>query len=494
MDNSISIIAAFAIYLGIMMGIGIYYYRKAATSVGGYILGNRQLGPWVTALSAEASDMSGWMLMGVPGLAYSVGISGLWIAVGLIIGTWFNWTFVSKRLRNHTEAANDAITMPEYFKNRFHDKSPALSIIASLFILVFFLIYTSSGFVAGGKLFNTIFHLDYTWSLFITAGVVVFYTFLGGFLAVSSTDFVQGTLMFFAIVAVPVAGAFALGGPGDTVALIQSQFPNGLSLLGNFTDTFTLIIGIVSALAWGLGYFGQPHILVRFMAISDAKELKKSTHIAMVWVVISLTAAVLVGLVGHVYLQTPLEGTDVERVFLVMTHDLFSSFFAGLIWAAVLAAIMSTASAQLLVTASAISKDFYAGFIHKGASEREQVLVSRATVLLVALIAIWLALDPDSLILTMVAYAWAGFGAAFGPSILLSLFWRRMTRNGCLAGIIVGGLTVLIWKQFAWFGLYELLPGFIFSMLAIWIVSSLDQEPPQAVLDDYDRAQKMHIL
>lgn len=494
MDHNIWVILAFALYLGLMMCIGIYYYRKATSSVGGYILGDRQLGPWVTALSAEASDMSGWMLMGVPGLAYSVGISGLWIAVGLILGTWFNWTFVSKRLRNHTEAANDSITMPEYFKNRFHDTSPCLSIIASLFILIFFLIYTSSGFVAGGKLFNTIFGIDYTWSLVITAGVVIFYTFLGGFLAVSSTDFVQGTLMFFAIVAVPVAGAFALGGPIDTAALIQSEFPQGLSIFGNTGDAFTTAIAIISALAWGLGYFGQPHILVRFMAISDAKELKKSTNIAMVWVIISLTAAVMVGLVGHVYLQTPLVGTDVERVFLVMTADLFSSFFAGLIWAAVLAAIMSTASAQLLVTASAISKDFYAGFLRKNATEKEQVLISRATVLIVSAIAIVLALDPNSYILTMVAYAWAGFGAAFGPAILLSLFWRRMTRNGALAGIIVGGLTVIIWKQFAWFNLYELLPGFIFSALAIYIVSKLDKEPPQEVLEDFDKAQQMHIL
>ena len=494
MHQNVGIILAFALYLGLMMGIGIYYYRKAANSVGGYILGDRQLGPWVTALSAEASDMSGWMLMGVPGLAYSVGISGLWIAVGLIIGTWFNWTFVSKRLRNHTEAASDAITMPEFFKNRFHDKSPALSVIASLFILFFFLIYTSSGFVAGGKLFNTVFGIDYTWSLIITAGVVVFYTFLGGFLAVSSTDFVQGTLMFFAILAVPIAGAWALGGPIQTVDLIESQFPQGLALFGSSTDTFTMVIGIISALAWGLGYFGQPHILVRFMAISDAKDLKKSTNIAMVWVIISLTAAVLVGLIGHVFLTTPLTGTDVERVFLIMNQDLFPSFIAGLIWAAVLAAIMSTASGQLLVTASAISKDFYKGFLHKNASEKEQILISRATVMVVSTIAILLALDPNSYILTMVAYSWAGFGAAFGPAILISLFWRRMTRNGALAGIIVGGLTVIIWKQFAWFGLYELLPGFIFSAIAIYVVSKLDKEPPKEVLEEFDRAQEMHIL
>ena len=300
--------------------------------------------------------------------------------------------------------------------------------------------------------------------------------------------------MFFAILAVPIAGAFALGGPIQTVNLIESQFPQGLALFGSSTDTFTMVIGIISALAWGLGYFGQPHILVRFMAISDAKDLKKSTNIAMVWVIISLTAAVLVGLIGHVFLTTPLTGTDVERVFLIMNQDLFPSFIAGLIWAAVLAAIMSTASGQLLVTASAISKDFYKGFLHKGASEKEQILVSRATVMVVSIIAILLALDPNSYILTMVAYSWAGFGAAFGPAILISLFWRRMTRNGALAGIIVGGLTVIIWKQFAWFGLYELLPGFIFSAIAIYVVSKLDKEPPKEVLEEFDRAQEMHIL
>lgn len=494
MTNNIMIIIAFALYLGLMMYIGVYYYRKS-NSIGDYILGGRQLGPWITALSAEASDMSGWMLMGVPGLAYSTGISGLWIAVGLTLGTWANWQFVSRRLRNHTEISNDSLTLPDFLKNRFHDQSHSVAVISALFILIFFLIYTSSGFVAGGKLFNTIFGLDYTVSLFITAGIVVFYTFLGGFLAVSWTDCIQGALMFFAIIAVPTTAAFALGGPVDTASLIAREFPQGLNIWGNENDPFKLFIGIISALGWGLGYFGQPHILVRFMAISDARELKKSMNIAMVWVILSLTAAVMVGLVGHVYLLPErLEGVQVETIYLVMTERLFSPFMAGLIWSAVLAAIMSTASAQLLVTASAISNDFYHNLIHPGASDKELVLVSRITVLLVAAIAIYMALDPDSYILTMVAYAWAGFGAAFGPAIVFSLFWKRMTRHGCIAGILVGGLTVLIWKQFGWLGLYEIIPGFIFSSIAIYVVSIMDKLPPRAVIRDYRAAEKKHSL
>ena len=492
--NNIMIIIAFALYLGLMMYIGVYYYRKS-NSIGDYILGGRQLGPWITALSAEASDMSGWMLMGVPGLAYTTGISGVWIAVGLTLGTWANWRFVSRRLRNHTEVASDSLTLPDYLKNRFHDQSHSVAVISALFILIFFLIYTSSGFVAGGKLFNAIFGLDYTVSLFITAGIVVFYTFLGGFLAVSWTDCIQGALMFFAILAVPITAAMYLGGPIVTMQLIQSEFPQGLNFWGDTRDMFALVMGIISSLGWGLGYFGRPHLLVRFMAISDAKELKKSTNIAMVWVILSLLAAIFVGLIGHVYmLPEKLVGTDAETIFLVMTERLFSPFMAGLIWSAVLAAIMSTASAQLLVTASAIANDFYANIIHKTATDKELVLVSRIVVLLVAAISIFLALNPDSLILTMVAYAWAGFGASFGPAIIFSLFWKRMTRRGCIAGIVVGGLTVLIWKQFAFFGLYEIVPGFIFSSIAIYIVSIFDKLPPRPVLKDYKEAEKLHIL
>lgn len=493
MHTQLSVIIAFALYLGLMMYIGVYYYRKSK-NLSDYILGGRQLGPWITSMSAEASDMSGWMLMGLPGFAYSTGISAIWIAIGLAAGTWLNWVFVSKRLRNHTEVANNSLTIPDYLKNRFRDQSRILPIVSAIFIVIFFLIYTSSGFVAGGKLFTTIFGLDYVTSLLITAGVVIFYTFLGGFLAVSWTDFIQGMMMFFAILLVPVTGMMMLNGPVNTASLIASEFPEGLSLFGPSTDTLTLLISLISSVAWGLGYFGQPHILVRFMAISDACELKKATNIAMTWVIISLTAAVLVGLVGKVYLDTPLNGAHSETVFLVMSEQLFTPFIAGLIWSAVLAAIMSTSSAQLLVTASSVSQDLYKNLIGRKASDKELIFVSRITVLIIAAIALLLALDPNSYILTMVAYAWAGFGAAFGPAILISLFWRRMTRKGCIAGVVVGGLTVLIWKQFAWFGLYEIVPGFLFASLAIYIVSLLDTPPEKAITDEFDAAQKMHIL
>ncbi|KAF1683724.1 sodium/proline symporter PutP [Veillonella sp. R32] len=493
MHTQIPIIIAFALYLGLMMYIGIYYYRKSR-NLSDYILGGRKLGPWLTSMSAEASDMSGWMLMGLPGFAYSTGISAIWIALGLAGGTWLNWAFVSKRLRNHTEVANNSLTIPDYLKNRFRDTSRILPIVSAIFIIIFFLIYTSSGFVAGGKLFTTIFGLDYTTSLLITAGVVIFYTFLGGFLAVSWTDLIQGTMMFFAILIIPITATIMMNGPVNTAQLIATEFPQGLSIWGPESDTFTLAIGIISSLAWGLGYFGQPHILVRFMAISDARELKKATNIAMVWVVISLVAAVIVGLVGKVYLTTPLAGADVEKVFLVMNEQLFPPFVAGLIWSAVLAAIMSTASGQLLVTASSVSQDLYKNIVGHRTRDQELVLISRITVLIISAIALWLALDPNSYILTMVAYAWAGFGAAFGPAILLSLFWRRMTLKGCVAGVIVGGLTVLIWKQFAWFGLYEIVPGFLLSSLAIYIVSLLDNPPSKEITDEFDEAQQMHIL
>lgn len=492
MHADLSVIIAFVIYLGVMMYIGVYYYRKS-NQLSDYILGGRQLGPWVTSMSAEASDMSGWMLMGLPGYAYAVGLPAALIAFGLAIGTWFNWVFIAKRLRNYTEVADDSLTIPDFLKNRFHDTSNVLPVLSALFILIFFLIYTSSGFVAGGKLFTTIFGLDYTLSLLLTALVVVFYTFLGGFLAVSLTDFIQGIMMFFAILIVPITAIFMMGGPIPTTHAILSEIPGHLSWFEGPLDSMAAIFALISSLAWGLGYLGQPHILIRFMAISDAKELTKATNIALTWVVISLTAAIGVGLVGRVFLPEILPGPEAETVFLVMSRSLFSPFMAGIIWSAVLAAIMSTSSAQLLVTASVVSNDLYHKVFRKQASDKELVMVSRATVMLVAIIAIVLALNPNSYILQIVAYAWAGFGAAFGPSILLSLYWRRMTLKGCFAGILSGGLTVIIWKEFfAYTGLYEIVPGFIIGLLAIIIVSLLDSPPTATVTDKYDKAQQLN--
>lgn len=491
MDN-FAIIAAFAIYLALMMGIGVYYYRRT-NSMDDYIIGNRKLGAWVTAMSAEASDMSGWMMMGVPGAAYLAGFSSAWIAVGLGLGTWANWHFVAKKLRRYTELANNSLTLPDFFQNRFLDKSNTLRIVSAVFIVIFFIIYTSSGFVSSGKLFSTLFDMDYTAAVVLGAVVVVFYTLTGGFLAVCWTDFIQGVMMFFAIVIVPVVGMYMMGGIQPTVTAIDIVNPTFFNPFMNPDGSTISFIAFISMVGWGLGYFGQPHILVRFMAISSTSELKRSKHIAVGWYVISMFAAVLVGMIGKVYLTEPLSGPAVETVLLVMTQKLFNPVMVGIIMSAVLAAIMSTASSQLLVAASAFSQDFYRAVIRKDASHSELVWVSRASVLLISIGAILLALNPDSFILEVVAYAWAGFAATFGPAILMSLFWRRTTRNGVLAGIVVGGLTVLIWKQLALFGLYEIIPGFIFGILAIYIVSLLDKAPSKEITDLFDAVNKSNI-
>lgn len=489
MSHDFGIFVAFALYLGGMLGIGVKF-SKANQNVSDYILGGRGLNKWVTSMSAEASDMSGWMLLGLPGYAYVAGAQASWIALGLILGTYANWKFIAKRLRNYTQIANDSLTLPDYLENRFRDTSKVLRIVSAVFILIFFLIYTSSGFVASGKLFNTVFGIPYFWSMIIGAAVVVCYTFMGGFMAVCWTDFCQGVLMFFAILIVPITGMFLMGGPAHTFSSLGHINHELLNPFMNTDGTMISLISIVSLLAWGLGYFGQPHILVRFMAIRSAEEIKPARHIAMVWVVLSLAAAVLVGMVGRVYLPKPLVGAASETVFMVMTNDIFVSFIAGVILSAILAAIMSTASSQLLVTASAISQDFYKALIRKNASERELVLVSRWTVVGVAVVACFLAVNPNNLVLTLVAYAWAGFGAAFGPTLVMSLFWKRMTKSGALAGIIVGGITVLVWKQLAPYGgifaLYEIVPGFVASLLAITVVSLLSKAPAKEITDEFE--------
>lgn len=492
LGSSVEVLLAFALYLLLMMGIGVYYWRQEQ-NMADYILGGRQLGAWVTSMSAEASDMSGWMLMGLPGYAYVAGLEAGWIALGLIVGTWINWRFIAKRLRQYTEIANDSLTLPDYFQNRFRDDSQSLRVISAIFILIFFLIYTSSGFVAGGKLFSTVFGMSYTSAMILGAFVVVFYTFLGGFMAVCWTDFIQGVMMFFAILAVPLAAAFTMGGPGATMASLATLNKEMFNPLTTSAGEPLSLVAIVSLLAWGLGYFGQPHILVRFMAIRSSADIKQATNIAMTWVIISLAAAVLVGMVGRVFLAQPLEGAAVETVFMVMTNELFSPFFAGLVMSAILAAVMSTASSQLLVTASAISQDLYKAILHKSASEKELVWISRLTVVGVSVVAVLLGLDPNNFVLDMVAYAWAGFGAAFGPALVMSLFWNRMTRNGALAGIIVGGLTVLIWKQFAWFGLYEMVPGFFFSCAAIYLTSVLEAVPAEDILLEFEAVNQSEI-
>lgn len=490
LENNWPIALAFILYLVLMMSIGLYYSRRQK-NLSSYILGDRQLGPWLTSMSAEASDMSGWMLMGLPGYAYLHGLSAFWTGIGLIVGTWANWVLVSQRLRNYTEVADNSLTIPDYLSNRFEDRKNGLRLICALFIILFFIIYTSSGFVAAGKLFNTIFGIPYLHALLLGAFVVVFYTFLGGFSAVALTDFIQGTMMFFTVLYVPVAATIALGGPMPTLDILSKEGSDFFSFFPDSTGVSALLVMIVSSLGWGLGYFGQPHILVKFMAIGDPKELKKSTRIAMTWVLLSLSFAIAIGVVGKAYLSTPLENANAERVFILMAESLSAPFITGIIWSAILAAIMSTSSSQLLVTSSAVSRDLFQAFLKKDASEKTLIRVSRLSVLLVSAIAVYLGSDPNSYIFSIVSYAWAGFGACFGATVLLSLYWKRMTLKGAYAGVIVGGLTVLIWKHFEWFGLYELVPGFFFSVAAIIIVSLMDKKPSETILKTFEKAMSL---
>lgn len=490
LENNWPIALAFILYLVLMMSIGLYYSRRQK-NLSSYILGDRQLGPWLTSMSAEASDMSGWMLMGLPGYAYLHGLSAFWTGIGLIVGTWANWVLVSQRLRNYTEVADNSLTIPDYLSNRFEDRKNGLRLICALFIILFFIIYTSSGFVAAGKLFNTIFGIPYLHALLLGAFVVVFYTFLGGFSAVALTDFIQGTMMFFTVLYVPVAATIALGGPMPTLDILSREGSDFFSFFPDSTGISALLVMIVSSLGWGLGYFGQPHILVKFMAIGDPKELKKSTRIAMTWVLLSLSFAIAIGVVGKAYLATPLENANAERVFILMAESLSAPFITGIIWSAILAAIMSTSSSQLLVTSSAVSRDLFQAFLKKDASEKTLIRVSRLSVLLVSAIAVYLGSDPNSYIFSIVSYAWAGFGACFGATVLLSLYWKRMTLKGAYAGVIVGGLTVLIWKHFEWFGLYELVPGFFFSVAAIVIVSLMDKKPSETILKTFEKAMSL---
>lgn len=492
LENHASILIAFVLYLIFMVGIGWTYYGKTKT-LSDYILGDRGLNGWVGAMSAQASDMSGWLLLGLPGYAYVAGLESFWIAFGLALGTWANWKFVAVRLRNYTEVSGDSITLPDYFENRFRDSSHMLRIISAIFILIFFLIYTASGFVAGAKLFSTVFGLSYGSALMIGVGVIISYTFLGGFMAVSWTDFFQGIIMIIAIIVVPTLGIMKAGGLSSTMEGVSSINPAFLSIFTDSKGAPLAVLSVVSLMAWGLGYFGQPHILARFMAIKTVAEIRKAKTIAMVWVVASLSFAVVVGLVGLVCLDTPMAAGEQEKIFMVMVDQLVPNFLAGIFLAAILAAIMSTADSQLLVTSSALTEDFYKVLFRKEASDKELVWVSRIAVMLVALCAWFFARNPGSSVLGLVSYAWAGFGATFGPIILLSLYWKRMTRNGALAGIVAGGITVIVWKQLSGgiFDLYEIVPGFIVSVIAIVAMSLADAEPSAEMTGEFEKVDAM---
>ncbi|CAH0345233.1 sodium/proline symporter PutP [Bacillus sp. CECT 9360] len=482
------VIISIAIYMIGMLMIGYVAYRRTA-NLTDYMLGGRNLGPAVTALSAGASDMSGWLLMGLPGAMYISGLSSGWIVVGLCLGSYLNWLYVAPRLRTYTEVANNSITIPDFFENRFKDNSRILRITSALVILIFFTFYTSSGMVSGGQLFENAFNMDYMTGVWLTASVVILYTLFGGFLAVSWTDFVQGTIMFIALILVPIVTVVNIGSMDRTLDEIRSIDP---TLLQAFEGTTT--IGVISLLAWGLGYFGQPHIIVRFMAITSVKEMKSARRIGMSWMIFSIVGAMITGLFGIAYFNltdAPLAKGKHETVFIQLAQELFPSLITGFLLAAILAAIMSTIAAQLLVTSSALTEDFYKAFIRRSASDKELVLVGRLAVLAVSLIALVLALNPNETILNLVGYAWAGFGAAFGPVVLLSLYWKRMTKMGAFAGIIVGAVTVIVWEQIEKFAeVYEIIPGFIACTIAIIVVSLLTAKPSSEVEAEFNEAVK----
>ena len=529
----IEALISLALYFVLMMAIGLYAYRKSTDDVSGYMLGGRQLNPAVASLSAGASDMSGWMLMGLPGAIFATGMSEAWIAIGLMIGAYFNYRLVAPRLRVYTEIADDAITIPDFFEKRFADHSRTLRVISAVVIIIFFTLYTSAGVVSGGKLFEASFGLDYRLGLFLTAGVVVAYTLFGGFLAVSLTDFVQGCIMFVALILVPVVTIMQLGGFGPTVDALSTLSVD----VGGWEKSYLSMIpqeslglaaiGIISTMSWGLGYFGQPHIIVRFMAVRSLKDVAVMRRIGMSWMLITVLGAVLTGAAGLAYvksqnidvadgvpiarvIEAPTDATtfseldnidttgafsdgdvvlgDQETIFILLSQVIFHPYIAGFLLAAILAAIMSTISSQLLVSSSSLTEDFYKIFLRRGASQKELVLVGRLSVLAVSLVAIALAFDPDSNILNLVSNAWAGFGAAFGPVVLISLFWRGMTKLGAIAGMVTGAVKVLTWIYvFKLSGvMYEIVPGFIAATIAILVVSMVTKDPESHVTDYFD--------
>ncbi|MDM5226880.1 sodium/proline symporter PutP [Cytobacillus sp. NJ13] len=481
-----ALIISITVYMIGMLLIGYYAYKRTS-NLNDYMLGGRTLGPAVTALSAGASDMSGWLLMGLPGAMYATGLSASWIAIGLTLGAWANWLYVAPRLRSYTEVANDSITIPGYLENRFGDSSKILRLISGLVILIFFTFYVSSGMVSGGVLFQSTFGLDYHTGLWIITGVVVAYTLFGGFLAVSWTDFVQGLIMFIALILVPLVTLMHVGGFGPAIDTARSIDP---SLLNIFTGTS--LLGIISLFAWGLGYFGQPHIIVRFMAITSVKEIKKATRIGMGWMIFSVIGAMLTGFIGIAYISdtgTAIE--DPETIFILLGEVLFHPIITGFLISAILAAIMSTISSQLLVTSSSLTEDLYKTFFRRSASDKELVTIGRLSVLLVSVIALIISWEKNETILSLVGYAWAGFGSSFGPLIILSLYWKRMTRWGALAGMIVGASTVIIWSQAGLSDvLYEMIPGFAASLIAIIVVSLLTAKPSAEIEKQFDDFEK----
>lgn len=511
-SSTIQILVAMVIYMAVVIVIGLVYAKRANRSSENYFLGGRSLGPWVTAMSAEASDMSGWLLMGLPGVAYWCGLAdAAWTAIGLAIGTYLNWLIVSKRLRRYSVRANNAITLPEFFSNRFRENKKVICSLAALFILVFFTVYASSCFVTCGKLFSTLFGLDYVPMMILGAVFVLVYTILGGFLAESASDFMQGVVMFVALTIIVVVSTIKAGGIGAVIENAQA-IPGFLDFFGLATPEVSAdgvqavvdgkpVFGavapyggltIASMLAWGLGYFGMPQVLLRFMAIRKESELKMSRRIAMVWVVISLAVAVFIGIVGRQLFPTELlTKSAAESIFITLSTSYLPPIFAGFVMAGILAATISSSDSYLLISASAFAKNIYKDVAKKNATDKQVMTMTRITLLVIALIAIVIALDENSVIFSIVSFAWAGFGATFGPLMLFSLFWKRINRAGAIVGMVGGAAMVFLWKLVisklgGAFGIYELLPAFIFSSICIVVVSLLTKAPSKEIEEDFE--------
>lgn len=513
--STLQIMITMIAYMAVVIIIGIAFAKRANKNTDSYFLGGRTLGPWVTAMSAEASDMSGWLLMGLPGVAYWCGISdAAWTAIGLALGTYVNWLITSKRLRRYSEKAN-AITLPEFFSNRFHEKNKIIMTVAALFILIFFTVYAASCLVTCGKLFSTLFGFDYVPMMIVGAVFVLVYTIIGGFLAESASDFMQAIVMVVALVVIVVTGTVAAGGLDAVIDNAKSipgffdffgiatpvtdangvqQSVNGEPLFGE-AGTYGFL-SILSCLAWGLGYFGMPQVLLRFMAIRSERELKSSRRIATVWCVISLIVAVFIGVIGRALYPTALTtASESENVFILLATNLLPPILAGLVMAGILAATISSSDSYLLIAASAFSKNIFQGLIHKKASDKQVLVISRITLLVITAIAIVIALDENSVIFNIVSFAWAGFGATFGPLMLMSLFWKRINRWGAIAGMIGGGVMVFVWNLVirplggVW-DVYELLPAFLFSCLCIVLVSLLTPAPSEQIQKEFDEVKK----
>ncbi len=513
-SNDITMLITIAVYLIAMVLIGIWC-SKRNNNVGDFYLGGRKLGPIVTAMSAEASDMSSWLLMGLPGVALLCGTAeASWTAIGLAVGTYINWLIVAKRLRTYTQKC-EAITVPDFFENRYRDKSHALMGIAAVIILIFFVPYTASGFAACGKLFNSLFGIEYHTAMIISAIVIILYTSIGGFLAASTTDLIQSVIMTIALIVIVCFGISTAGG-FDAVMDNAKELPGYLSLtlshdIESGTSSEYPFLTIVSTLAWGLGYFGMPHILLRFMAIEDSNKIKTSRRIASVWVVISMAIAVLIGLVGNAIVANdklePITTSDQsERIIIKLSqllseNGLFAAIFAGLVLAGILASTMSTADSQLLAASSSMSENLLKGTFKMKLSERASMMSARAVLLIIAALGVVLAWDQESSVFAIVSFAWAGFGATFGPVVLAALFWKRSNKWGALAGMVAGGIMVFVWKYLiapncadwglGFLNVYELLPAFIVAVIAIVVVSLLTKAPEAEITEEYEEVKKL---